>query len=245
VANVDLYDPSRDTWLARASLPFAVDDAAAARAADGSIYVAGGIVTYQPYTAVATVERYDPTTDSWSTRAPMLTTRTDFSLVAAPDGKLYAIGGDTNSAYSGTVEAYDPSTNQWTWRANLLPPARSVSAVLGPDGSIYAIGGTVNGSCCATRVDVYDPSADRWAPSTPLPIWTYGATAVGSGSNLYVLGGLDSGGGISGAVAHGTVCVAGAQSAGAPIPARWARAGALTFHVFLPLISTSPARVCA
>ena len=245
VANVDLYDPSRDTWTARASLPFAVDDAAAARAADGSIYVAGGVVAYQPYTAVATVERYDPTTDSWSTRAPMLTTRTDFSLVAAPDGKLYAIGGDTGSAYPGTVEAYDPATNQWTWRANLLPPAHFVSAVLGPDGKIYAIGGSVDGTLNATRVDVYDPATDSWTPSTPLPISTDAATAVSSGSNVYVLGGLNSGGGISGALEHGTICGTAVQAIRTRMGRTGLSAGTLPFSIFLPFISTPPKAACS
>ncbi|MBI2323167.1 MAG: galactose oxidase, partial [Chloroflexi bacterium] len=61
----------------------------------------------------ATVEEYDPETDTWRARAPMPTARSNLAAVAAANGKIYAIGGCCPPGYGPhltTVEEYDPAT---------------------------------------------------------------------------------------------------------------------------------------
>jgi hypothetical protein len=136
----------------------------------------------------------------------MLEAVSNFSLVATPDSKLYAIGGSNPGGYSSAVQVYDLSTKQWSPRSSLLPPARLVIAVLGSDGRIYAIGGTVTGSSYATRVDVYDPATDRWSPSATLPIGTAFAAATADGSDIFIAGGISYNGGLGAMLEHGCLC---------------------------------------
>ena len=84
----------------------ATNQVAVSAAANGKIYAMGS----------SGVEEYDPAADAWTARAPMPTPRPAFSLVAAPNGTLYAIGGLNRGMPHGgtamnTVEEYDPGTN--------------------------------------------------------------------------------------------------------------------------------------
>ena len=67
-------------------------------------------------TALTSVERYDPDTDTWEMVAPMKTARSE-SSAAVLDGKLYVAGGQSEpldiSTIISTVERYDPSANVW------------------------------------------------------------------------------------------------------------------------------------
>ena len=59
-----------------------------------------------------TVERFDPTSNSWEAVASMSTKR--YSLAATVlDGKLYAMGGYDGSSRLDTVERFDPTSNSW------------------------------------------------------------------------------------------------------------------------------------
>jgi hypothetical protein len=69
---------------------------------------------------------YDPSTNTWTTVAPMNTPR---AFVAATNGPcqgnasdtcVYAISGsDTNNGYLSSVEMYTPSNNTWSAVASL------------------------------------------------------------------------------------------------------------------------------
>src|SRR5258706_11228178 len=60
---------------------------------------------------VATVEAYDPASDTWTTKASIPTARARVA-VGVVDGVLYAIGGYADpQGYLATVEAYDPATD--------------------------------------------------------------------------------------------------------------------------------------
>merc|ERR1719262_1704760 len=63
---------------------------------DGGLYAAGGDCARisQP---VASVEKYDPEREQWTTVAPMLGARYGHAM-AAVDGKIYVMGGDAGGA---------------------------------------------------------------------------------------------------------------------------------------------------
>ena len=71
----------------------------------------------------------------------MPTARQMLAAVAAPDGKIYAIGGFT-SLYNAvdTVEEYDPATDTWTSATPMLT-ARGYLGAATVGGNTYAIGG--------------------------------------------------------------------------------------------------------
>ncbi|MHC4301495.1 MAG: Kelch repeat-containing protein [Planctomycetota bacterium] len=156
---------------------------------DGIIYAIGGSpAADQP--AYATVEAYNPETDSWTRKAPMPTPRALLST-SVVDGIIYAIGGgrDLWSTLS-TVEAYDPATNTWTTKRNMPTPRGALSTGV-VDGIIYAIGGTtVNqyGSALAT-VEAYDPVTDTWTTKSDMPGPKDGFSTCVVDSIIYAIGG--------------------------------------------------------
>lgn len=85
-----------------------------------------------------TMERYNPTTDTWSFVPPMSTCRSSPCVIG--DKLLYVIGGVSYVGIAlNTGEKFDPHTNTWS----KLPPmntkrASACGAVV--SGKIYVIG---------------------------------------------------------------------------------------------------------
>ena len=196
LAAVEAYDPATDTWTQKAPLPTALYDLSVT-VINGVLYAVGGakLVECSPsdpyypycnnYETVATVQAYDPVTDTWTQKADMLTPR-QFHASAAVNGILYAFGGQWHGVndYLAAVESYDPATNTWTARAP-MPTARfgHGAGVIG--GIIYVAGGSaVN--------EAYDPATDSWTTKAPmLERRQEFASAVINGV-FYVAGGTSS-----------------------------------------------------
>jgi N-acetylneuraminic acid mutarotase len=108
VAQVDEYNPAKDTWTRKADIP-TPRAILSSFVADGSIYAVGGLI-YGPK-VLSIVERYDPLIDEWDKVADMPTSRFGLSAGAAND-KAYAIGGCEvyGAWFTGiaTVEEYTP-----------------------------------------------------------------------------------------------------------------------------------------
>ena len=74
-------------------------------------YAIGGTQDYG--TTSGGVEVYNPGTNTWTSRAPMLTPRIRPTVFSA-GGKVYTLGGDPAGTGSlSIVEVYDPATNSW------------------------------------------------------------------------------------------------------------------------------------
>lgn len=117
-------------------------------APNGKLYAIGGLG--DPLGAdvsletdlVSAVDEYDPATDSWTARAPLSVPRWHMDAVAAPNGRIYAVGGHEASGAVATVEVYDTTTDSWTILTP-MPTARfALGSALTADGWICAIGGT-------------------------------------------------------------------------------------------------------
>jgi Kelch motif protein len=77
---------------------------------------------------------------TWSTKAPLLTQRTEVA-VAELDGKIYVLGGTAlGKTASQLNQEYDPATDRWRDRAP-IPQGTSHAGVAGYNGKIYVIGG--------------------------------------------------------------------------------------------------------
>lgn len=129
----------------------------------------------------------------WQELAPLPTARKGLA-VAAYDGQIYAVGGETASGVTDVVERYDPATNTWeTLPSKPTPVADAKAAALGRriyvPGGRQAVGGATN------LVEYYDVEDRHWnaAADLPVAITTY-ALATYDG-RLYLFGGASGDGG--------------------------------------------------
>jgi N-acetylneuraminic acid mutarotase len=198
------YDPATDTWITKATMPTGRYYFGIAVYAN-KIYCIGGQFnahTENPYAGpeyTGTIEVYNPATDTWDTKKPMPSPRSQFQA-SAIDGKIYLAGGRTGGQNS-TVrlnEVYDPETETWTTKAPMLYPVASyASAVV--DRRIYVFDGQdeFNETVNLSVTQIYDTETDTWSFGKPLPnsVWR-SAACVTSGVfaplRIYVIGGQPS-----------------------------------------------------
>ena len=125
----------------------------------------------------------------WLSKAQMPTARARLA-VAAYDGQIYAIAGDTADGVSGVVEVYDPRSDTWTRRANKPRPVRNAAAaVLGE--RIYVPGGYDAMDQAITAVEVYDPASDSWSAVAALPAPLFAYAIAPLDGKLFLFGGSD------------------------------------------------------
>ncbi|HZV80310.1 MAG TPA: kelch repeat-containing protein [Candidatus Binatus sp.] len=136
---------------------------------------------------------YNIANNSWSKgTAPPLN---QYGPAVALNGKIYVIGGVTGPKITGNVIAYDPATDKWSNAASLPSPhGAAAAAVLG--GKIHLVGGRAYQG--ATLVDVndhlvYDPAANAWSKSTPMPTSRDSLSLVAdpSSGRLFAIGGFN------------------------------------------------------
>lgn len=172
LASVEAFNPGEDpAWSPVAGLP-EPRGACAAAAAQDRIYVTGGDDdTGAP--SLNSLVVYDPGTDQWQPKAPMLTRRSNLKMVYL-DPYIYAIGGvgtGPNDPILNTVERYDPRNNTWTTVASMNTGRINVgTAVVG--NQIVVVGGGGGQDLGHLQLlqtsEIYDPAADTWTTLGPL-----------------------------------------------------------------------------
>ncbi|MDO8412434.1 MAG: kelch repeat-containing protein, partial [Gallionellaceae bacterium] len=157
-ATVEAYDPATNIWTPRASM-FTPRYGHAVGVVNGTLYAVGGYnYNVSGSGSLATMEAYDPVTNTWTPKASMLTPREGLA-VGVVNGILYAVGGYdyfSNTMFA-TVEAYDPVTDTWTPKAS-MPTPRAAFAVGVVNGTLYAVGGNGVGRSISplSTVEAYD-----------------------------------------------------------------------------------------
>lgn len=102
---LQMYDPEANTWQARKSMPLGRRNAMTGSSLNGECFILGGSdVSAGPY--MDRVEAYDPNSDQWTTRSPLLTGRA-MPASSVASGKLYVFGG-YDFEILGSVEEYVP-----------------------------------------------------------------------------------------------------------------------------------------
>jgi N-acetylneuraminic acid mutarotase len=191
MSSVDRYDVLLNTWSACTPMQSSRSWFAAA-VLDGFIYALGGYSSSMPGNIdTPSVERYNPTLDTWSSVANMTISRREFAA-AALNGSIYAIGGYTTTliATLASVERFDPETNTWTLVAS-MSTARKAHAAVAVGRFVYVIGGTSdNYASSLSSMDRYDPETNTWLsfPSMAQSRFDLAAVVVGA-ADIYVLGG--------------------------------------------------------
>ena len=168
---------SGNSWATKAPMQVARANLGVA-VVNGDIYAIGGNTVTGAYNwdqgfsyginggTVNTNEQYDPSTNSWTFKAPMRIPRDSFAIAVFQD-KIYCIGGRTSipsyspQTFTTVNEVYDPATDTWQFKAP-LPTAQWPLQASVVDGNIYVIGRS-------GVTYVYNPINDSWATKAMAP----------------------------------------------------------------------------
>jgi N-acetylneuraminic acid mutarotase len=155
---------------------------------NGRIYAIGGRAGGQFF---ATVDVYNPVTDTWAKKADMPMGRNNLSTCVV-GGKIYAVGGTGRGSIGPTaiIEEYDPATDTWTRKAD-MPAERWNLYTSVVNGKIYAIGGYHRGGSGLgpTTVEEYDPVTNTWRSRADMPTGRSGLATSAVGGKIYAIGG--------------------------------------------------------
>ena len=146
----EAYDPKTDTWTPKTPMPTARHHLSSA-VVDGKFYAIGGRILgdgvpsedmKESLTNFNRNEMYDPRTDSWVGKQPLLEKRSGFGTSVA-NGKIYVFAGEGVKKWLDSVEKYDPATNKWTYEQS-MPSKRIGLEAVTVGNKIYAIGGQIS-----------------------------------------------------------------------------------------------------
>jgi Kelch motif len=89
----------------------------------------------------ATLDVYNPATNTWASKKPIPTAR-GHAAGRALNGMLYVVGGTASAAGIplGRVDRYEPASDTWAARANMPTPRMHLAAAVA-NGILYAVGG--------------------------------------------------------------------------------------------------------
>jgi len=175
VAYNNAYNLTDGTWTTLAPMPTARFAFGAITGSDGRIYAIGGnsgcFTNCPGQEFLNTVEIYNPSSDTWTTGAPMPTARAGLVLANGPDGRIYAIGGYGAGGVQGsgalsTVEAYDPKLDRWFVEPSLTTARGDPAAATDSNGVIYVMGG-MGASWPLDTVEAFYPQMTPTSTATP------------------------------------------------------------------------------
>ena len=146
---------------------------------DGKVYVLGGYDENRRSTA--TVEVYNPATDTWSF-ARSLPFAVNHNAAAVAAGRLYSFG-----AGAGETFIYDANGNSWSARASSHFVHARTAAVGVINDKIYVAGGT--GTPSERELEVYDPVANTWTVRAPMSVARNHCAGGAINGKFYVVGG--------------------------------------------------------
>lgn len=225
--SVVLFDPKTNTIVSRSSVGFTPRHSfgahAAATAMGPRIYVIGGYAGAGAGDApIATVEEYNPASDTWRTVAAMPTATAEFGCAMTPRlnkgeplSRIHVLGGNLSSeatpTVTGNVFVFTPDpigSGSWIQQAFSITPRRNLGAAAVLRGvlpnAVFAIGGRDQVGNALTTVESYVGTTSQAVPTNPTtlvlsPITQLPAArhsfAIGTADNrIYIMGGVDGAG---------------------------------------------------
>ena len=155
------FDPKTNTWSTKAPMPTARQHLQTA-VVDGKLYALGGRILGdgvqsedldESTSNFNRNEMYDPQTDSWTIREPMLTKRSGFAATAAPDGNIYVFGGEGIKKVLDSVEKYNPKLDKWTYEKPMPTGRFGIKSVSFGD-KIFVLGGQLIGNSSLVPLNI-------------------------------------------------------------------------------------------
>ncbi|MHB1295703.1 MAG: Kelch repeat-containing protein [Anaerolineae bacterium] len=125
----------------------------------------------------------------WKVRASFAVARGRFAQ-AIVDGRLYVLGGLTDSGCVAQVEVYDPQADRWAQRSDKPTAVANIGAVT-VGGLVHVPGGLDDAGQVRNVHEVYDPVADTWSTAAPLPVALCAYAIAPAEGGFYLFGGWD------------------------------------------------------
>ncbi|TRY83251.1 hypothetical protein DNTS_032517 [Danionella cerebrum] len=188
VGTLSRYDPRFNTWLHLTSMRQRRTHFSLV-ATSGRLYAIGGRNTDG---LLATIESYQPSTNTWHLRAPMEMPRCCHASAVLPSGDILVTGGYVNCAYSRSVIQYNIETDTWMEQGELeTPRGWHCSGTVG--GKVYVVGGSQLGPG-GVRIDVmttevFSPETKEWSRAANLPLGVSTAGMASMGDQIFIMGG--------------------------------------------------------
>jgi N-acetylneuraminic acid mutarotase len=186
------FDPAGNIWTAKATLPGIGGGEAVSFNIGVKGYYGTGFNSNTPPYCTAGFYEYDPSANTWTTKASFPGGSRYGSIGFGIGAKGYVgsgsncVTGDVNTFYE-----FDPTANTWTAKAS-YPGAVRESATGFSIGSRGYVANGRNGSAEYNDFYEYDPATNIWtAKATPLGGTRLGAVGFGIGSKGYLATGYD------------------------------------------------------
>jgi N-acetylneuraminic acid mutarotase len=178
--------PAGLTWRSIRDAPFR-RQYAAATAADGEVWVFGGLGPHAQWASTAT-KVYDPAQGTWRT-GPGLPLALHHLVAVTYEGVPVLIGGFVGDPRTSVASdsVYALRAGEW----DRLPPLkhpRAAAAAAVVDGKIVVVGGEADGELVA-QTELYD--GERWTDVAPILTPRQHLGAAADGRYVYAVGGKD------------------------------------------------------
>jgi hypothetical protein len=110
--------------------------------------------------------------------------------VAAYDGDIFTLGGESQEGVSGAVYVYDFELGSWQRKAEKPTPVSEVQGVTIGE-KIYVPGGKLSDGSQTDVLEIYNPRSDSWEKGASLPIALSAYALADFEGQVYLFGGLD------------------------------------------------------
>jgi N-acetylneuraminic acid mutarotase len=154
-----VYDPAANSWQVLPNLPTQRNHFTGA-SINGKVHFVGGRLGLGLSPQVTPVhEVFDPQTQTWSTAASMLRSRSGMNGVMAK-GCFHVWGGEEQAGMFADHDIYDPRTNEWKRLRDMSIPVHGVYGSAYVNGLIWASGGgtSIGGSSGSLHNQVFSPT---------------------------------------------------------------------------------------
>lgn len=161
LGHAEIYRATDRTWETAAPLLAPRSAQAAVPLPGNRVLVIGGQSAQGA--GMASVERYDAGTNTWTAVAPMAQPRRwGHTATLLHSGRVLVSGGD-DGTYRG-AELYDPATDTWQPAGTMVNRRSFHTATLLADGRVLVAGGYAGPANAAVQrhMEIYDPVSNRW-----------------------------------------------------------------------------------
>lgn len=168
-SEIDIYDPSSDSWAYTGHL-FSRVGHTATLLPNGQVLLAAGYYN-EP---VDDAKLYDPTANSLVDTGTLQTKRTGHSATLLSNGQVLVAGGrDATTGESPgltSAELYDPATGSWSYTGSMNVLRTGHSAARLQEGFVLVAGGYdfTSGAATIASTEFYDPTTGVWSSTDDL-----------------------------------------------------------------------------